>query len=132
MNSGTTNPTVASIAARPCFSSASRNHGTHSGARSAKPAGSQFELVVERVNGIGSGPSPPTYPLQKTPGTITFDTGASGTASTTSTATSACNLVLIRFRPVGANADVDPVTKAITMAAVLIIVQRLGNIYIAA
>jgi hypothetical protein len=32
-NSGTTNPTVANMAARPCFNSASRNHGTHSGAR---------------------------------------------------------------------------------------------------
>lgn len=31
MNSGMTNPAVASIAARPCLSSASRYQGSHSG-----------------------------------------------------------------------------------------------------
>mmetsp|Transcript_19795 Transcript_19795/g.26141 ORF Transcript_19795/g.26141 Transcript_19795/m.26141 type:complete len:207 (-) Transcript_19795:65-685(-) len=65
MNSGTTNPTVASMAWRPCFSSASRNQGSHSGARSEKPAGSKFFDVLAVVKGMGSGPSPPTIPSAK-------------------------------------------------------------------
>lgn len=54
-NSGATKPTVASIAARPCLSSASRNHGSHSGARSAKPAGSKSTDVPAVEKGMGSG-----------------------------------------------------------------------------
>mmetsp|Transcript_1234 Transcript_1234/g.2676 ORF Transcript_1234/g.2676 Transcript_1234/m.2676 type:complete len:211 (+) Transcript_1234:352-984(+) len=64
-NSGTTRPTVASMAWRPCLSSASRNQLSHSGDRSAKPTGSKsFELLSPpHRKGMGSGPSPPTMPL---------------------------------------------------------------------
>mmetsp|Transcript_15895 Transcript_15895/g.34356 ORF Transcript_15895/g.34356 Transcript_15895/m.34356 type:complete len:210 (+) Transcript_15895:448-1077(+) len=66
-NSGTTIPTTASMAWRPCLSSASRNQLIHSGARSEKPAGSKFLAFFSptKLKGMGSGPSPPTKPLAK-------------------------------------------------------------------
>lgn len=49
-------PRVASIATRPCLSSASRNHGSHSGLFSANLRGSKF---------FSSGPLAPGYPCAK-------------------------------------------------------------------